>query len=569
MKKISILLELLLLLVFFGIGIFRGEETLVQKQSVSVEENQVIEEFKVSPGVYRVAVEVENMSGADAVMAGESAVTDAISADAASAAGHLAEFRLSCVTPANFRALLQNPVKMTAEETTLTYQFYVTSPIEAVQLQASVGENTQPIVFASISVVKTSLGFVMLGVIGLIAFTFLNLLLYFRRLILEKKITLSQQVVVWVLAGSVLLVSSPLLCDYLPLQAGASLSPLLHFSIFGFPPMDVYRMFLIGQQILTAVLLYLLCRKLLQSRYTALFGTVLFLLSPWRIDTIYTGGAYLPVVGSAVFAAFAMLVLCRIKENKNKKRFVVILGILAVLLAVYRLNHIVYESVPIYLYTPQASIGIPGAAEIPVTSQIGKTYLAKALAVELVAIAGMYLLMRNTIKNKKARAVGVLLYVTCPHFLYVLYQLLDWKQALVLAVLPWIYLVMKKLKWKWASIIMGAGTVGLLLWKYYLPYAKAGTEFTLSDFFTMWQFNNGHPGLGLGLLSGVVLVIWSCFADGKKLGAETRALVMVAVVMSLLSTPLFGVTCFLLSVVVSSMCEGLFEKNCTKEIVQN
>ncbi len=553
MKKIIILAELLLVLVFFGIGIFRGEEALVEKQSVSVEENQVIEEFKVTPGVYRVTVEAENL----------------LDVDAASASDGFVEFNLTCATPANFRALLQNPVKMTAEETSLTYQFYVTSPIEAVQLQANVGEITQPIVFTSISVAKTSLGFVMLGVIGLIAFTFLNLLLYFRRLILEKKITLSKQVVVWVLAGSVLLVSSPVLCDYLPVPAGAPLSPLLGRSVLGFPPMDFYRMVMIGQQILTAVLLYLLCKKLVQSRYTALLGTVLFLLSPYRMDVIYGGGAYLPVVGSAIIAAFAMLVLCRIKENKNKKRFVVILGILAVLLAVYRLNHIVYEATPIYLYTPQAVIDIPGIPETPLSPQMGKTYLAKAFVVELVAIAGMYLLLRNTIRSKKAQAVGVILYMTCPHFLYVLYQLLDLKQALVLAILPWIYLVMKKLKWKWMSIVIGIGTIAVLLLKYYLPYAKAGAAFTLSDFFTMWQFNNGHPGLGLGLLLGVVLVLWSSFADGIKLGTENRALLVVAVVMSLLSTPLFGVACFLLSLVVSSVFETLFQKNCTKEIVQN
>ncbi len=186
----------------------------------------------------------------------------------------------------------------------------------------------------------------------------------------------------------------------------------------------------------------------------------------------------------------------------------------------------------------------------------------------------------NLFRDKTAIAVGVLLYMTCPYRIYLYYDKAALGMAAAWALIPFvlgeiILLYQKKLTWQrvlgiaTAYALIGyadgilmflvAGVVVLYsLWQkkwmgllpilvgeylflpgaiYWLRYLlKDGMEawelpldsivsrgYSLGQFFSGWTYTPGRPGLGLGIMGALILLIWGSFTEkdcalGKKYG---------------------------------------------------
>ncbi len=339
MKKICIAIELLLVLLFVGIGCFRNQEIMVETRGMTLTESSTLAECSVTPGVYRVLVEAQIPEG-----------------------GNI-EFHIVPASETKFRGLLSNAVNMRAGQQEMSFEFYVTASHEKVQLNGGIQEGTPAAEIGSIKIVKTNLGFFMLAVLTLMVSVGINLFLNFYKLVREKKISAVDQVVVWVLLGCVLLASSPLLSDAMGIKGDTPfhlmrieglkhslmqlnqfpirvqsywmfdhgyqvssfygdlfLLPAAFLRICGFSMMETYRMFVVGLQISTAIITYFCFKKCVEHSYGALFGTVLYMLAPYRIYNFYNRGA----IGECMGMTFFPLVICGIylllcKEEQEEK----------------------------------------------------------------------------------------------------------------------------------------------------------------------------------------------------------------------------------------------------------
>lgn len=340
MKKILYAIELLFVLLFVGIGCFRPQETIADVTRMELKESATVAEFAAAPGVYRVMVEAEIPQG-----------------------GNI-EFSVIPASATKFRGLLQNAVNMRAGQKELCYEFYVTTSHELLQLGGRLEDGSPQAEIISLQIMRTNLGFFMLAILTLLCSVGINLFLHFYKLVQEKKISIPQQVVVWVLMGCVLIASAPLLSDAMGIKGDTPFHlmrieglkhSLLHMEQFpirvqdywmfdhgyqvsmfygdlfllpsallricGFSMMETYRMLVIGLQIATALITYFCFKKCVKTPLVALFGTVIYMLAPYRIYNFYNRGA----IGECMGMTFFPLVVCGIylllHEEETKEEY--------------------------------------------------------------------------------------------------------------------------------------------------------------------------------------------------------------------------------------------------------
>lgn len=180
-------------------------------------------------------------------------------------------------------------------------------------------------------------------------FGVLDFFVYFRKGIIDGRITKKQQVVFWTMTAGVLLAYFPYLTDYFSIGADSIFhwgrvayladelrlgrafpvrvestwlyghgyaSPVFYGDLFlyipacirllGFSVMSSYKIFVLLVLILTAVIAYYAFKKCVKDEYAALFGSMVYLLIPYHLFNIYSRGA----VGEYLAMTFLPLVCC-------------------------------------------------------------------------------------------------------------------------------------------------------------------------------------------------------------------------------------------------------------------
>lgn len=320
-----VLIEIICIFLAF-LGCFREEKLIyyIQGKDMLQQEQQYSSEcMRLSPGVYQVRVlsSIQNEQSMFIEMKSDTGF---------------------------FQSLKGNGVNIFPNEGYTDFEVYITDTIPSAYLQCDfTGGNAD--MLRELSVYKLNWGSRIAAFWLIIIFALLDMMLLYRKKILEGKISVEQQVVFWVLLGGVLLTYFPYFTDYFSFGADTayhllrieglkesllqgdmfpirvhgycnyghgSLIPAFYSDLFlyipallrliGFPIMSAYKMFVFMIILVTAVISYVSFKKCIQDTYAALFGSVVYLLTPYHILNFYTRGA----MGEYLAMAFMPLVCC-------------------------------------------------------------------------------------------------------------------------------------------------------------------------------------------------------------------------------------------------------------------
>lgn len=272
MKKWIYLAELLLIVAMVVFGLMRKEETVLSMRDIPLQEAFVSEQFAVTPGVFEVRVTT--------TVPKESTLN----------------FVVQSTEETNFRGLMSNAVNMSGGEECLIYEFYATEELESLCFTSTpinVAKNAD--VQGDITIVQTGKGWIALAMVCLIVLVPVHGILYFRRLVQEKRVGKEQQVVAWVIAGAVLLSCIPCVADCL-LQTGREATyqsgglfvlPAVFLRLCGLSVTTVYQVTAFWASAATAVIAYICFYKCVRERYGALAGAVIYVLNPYRLYSLY------------------------------------------------------------------------------------------------------------------------------------------------------------------------------------------------------------------------------------------------------------------------------------------
>ena len=261
-----------------------------------------------------------------------------------------------------YKTLRGNSVTVFSHNDDLTFSVWVLDKVHSAYVQCQF-YNGGPESLVSLEVYRTNKGNRILFFLALVFFAALDVMLEFRRRILEGLVPKKQQVVFWVLVAGVLLAYFPYMTDYMLLgedtmlhvnriaglkeilEHGHAVSmfygdlflffpAVLHF--IGFSLMTSYKLFVLALLTATAIIAYRAFYKCVKDEYAALFGSMFYLLIPYHIFNVYSRGAigeclamtFLPVVACGMYLLYTE----DVKSTSYKKyKWYLIGGISAVL----------------------------------------------------------------------------------------------------------------------------------------------------------------------------------------------------------------------------------------------
>jgi len=326
----------IILLFFLLPGCFKREEILFEDKNINLlpgteTELYESESIELRSGVYQVRIEAENVEG-----------------------GTL--FANVYSEQSNFRSLRCNGSPMYERQTYIDFEVYTLGKIDNayVEIRSSCVEN---VTLKTVEVYRLNWGARILLFWYIVGCMLLDGMLIFRSGILEGRIKKEQQVVFWGLLFSVLLAYYPYFTDYIsgahdiffhllrieglketllqgsqfPVRVqsywlydhGYAVSSFygdifllipVFFRLVGFPLMTAYKMFVFMIMTVTALITYLSIKRCVKHKYAALFGTLVYVLAPYRLYNFYNRGA----LGEALAMIFLPLVICGMYELYTK-----------------------------------------------------------------------------------------------------------------------------------------------------------------------------------------------------------------------------------------------------------
>lgn len=328
---ILLAVELLVVVILLP-GVLRKEELMYffEGQDLQISDMQsegtveaYVRGLTLTPGVYRVRVE--------AGLEKEQVLSVEIKCD-----------------NAPFKALRTNVIPIYSGDDLVEYEVWVSDKLSDAYVKYNfINGNVGNLKL--LTVCKTAMGNRMLLSVVALFFSVLDGMLFFRKKILEGKVTRKQQVVFWTLLTGIFLAYFPYLTDYCNIGADTAFhwsrieylkNSLLQGGAFpvriqntwlsdhgyavslfygdlflyipallrllGFPLMTAYKFFVFLIFAATAVIAYFSFRKCVKEEYAALFGSMIYLLIPYHIQNIYNRAA----VGECLAMAFLPLVCC-------------------------------------------------------------------------------------------------------------------------------------------------------------------------------------------------------------------------------------------------------------------
>lgn len=248
-----------------------------------------------------------------------------------------------CYETGPYRAVKTNSVTVFPNDGCIDFKAYVSYEIPDAYLQFSF-EYMDISGVLQVDVWRTNAGSRMLLFAVLCGFAILDGMLIFRKRILEGSVTREQQIVFWTLTAGVLLAYFPFMTDYVQ-NAGNGMESYLNrlgwqddplfyipatFVKIGFSLMTAYKAFALLVSAVTAWGAYYSFKKCVENEYAALFGSMVYLLTPYRLFSLYgranlgefVSMMFLPLIAGGVYC------LCA-----KKKTVLSLLGGLVLLLA--------------------------------------------------------------------------------------------------------------------------------------------------------------------------------------------------------------------------------------------
>lgn len=247
-----------------------------------------------------------------------------------------------CYETGPYRAVKTNSVTVFPNDEYIDFKAYVSYEIPDAYLQFAF-EYMDISGVQQVDVWKTNAGARVLLFSVFCGFLLLDGMLIFRKRILEGRVTGQQQLVFWTLTAGVLLAYFPFMTDYVQnagkgmegylSRLGCQSDPLLYipavFMKIGFSLMTAYKAYALLVTAATAWSAYYSFRKCVENEYAALFGSVVYLLAPYRLFSLYDRAnlgefvsmMFLPLIGGGLYC------LCT-----KKKTVLLLLGGLALLL---------------------------------------------------------------------------------------------------------------------------------------------------------------------------------------------------------------------------------------------
>ncbi len=277
-----------------------------------------------------------------------------------------------------FRALRGNSVTVFPGDTYEEFNVYVVDKVSNAYVQCGFFD-TDAHALEKLEVSKSNLGDRMLLFGVLIVSAALNFMMLLRKRILEGRVTAKQQVVFWTLTAGILLAYFPYLTDYFSFGADTiyHLGRITHLKntleqgvifpvriqstwlydhgyatsmfygdlflyipaflmVIGFSIMTSYKLFVLVVTIATAMITYHCFKKCVKEEYAALFGSMIYLLTPYRVFNVYSRGAvgeylammFLPLVCCGMYLLYSEDVASR---DYKKYKWYVVLGMSGIL----------------------------------------------------------------------------------------------------------------------------------------------------------------------------------------------------------------------------------------------
>lgn len=327
--KVLYVAEAVILLVVFLFG-FRQERTLYtlsgQEIPALTESGEYEgESFSLTPGVYRITLRAE--LGAEESL-----------------------FAEICSEQTYYKALRANRVNMSGGQTEQSFLVYVLDRIPAVNLRCGFS-GTGAEALSELTLRKTALGSRMLFLLFLTGFLCLDFLLWFRRQVLAGKISKKKQVAFWSLLIGSFIGVLPCFTDYISfgvdtgyhLQRIAFLADTLReggqfpvriqstwmyghgyatslfygdfflylpalWNLAGFSTVTAYKLLILFMTLGTAAISWFSFYACVREEYPALAGSLVYLLMPFRLFSIYNKGA----MGECLALMCLPLVVCGI-----------------------------------------------------------------------------------------------------------------------------------------------------------------------------------------------------------------------------------------------------------------
>lgn len=248
----------------------------------------------------------------------------------------------------NYKSLRNNGMIIFAGNDQARFLVYVLERIPGAYVHCTFTESDIDSL-VQVELYQTKLGNRMFLFLLVTGFLLADFLIWFRRGIVEKKISGKQQVVFWTLTAGVLIAFFPYLTDYITFGADSvyhisriaflkdslqqgSLIPvrmqctwlcghgyatsLFYGELFlyipallmliGFSIMAAYKIFIVIVLAATAAIAYFCFNKCVEDEYAALFGSMIYLLTPYHLLNIYNRAA----VGEYLAMTFYPLVCC-------------------------------------------------------------------------------------------------------------------------------------------------------------------------------------------------------------------------------------------------------------------
>lgn len=252
----------------------------------------------------------------------------------------------------SFRTLRCNGSNMFANQDYLDFEVYALETIDNAYITCDfIGANQAFI--NSMEIYRVNWGARMLLAVLMATFALIDALILFREGILNGTVKKEQQIVVWVLVAGVLLAYFPYLTDYMNLgddtafhllrieglkesllqgerfpvkvqnywlyDHGYAVSAFygdlflyipVMLRLIGFSILTSYKFFVFLVMVATAAIAYYSFKRCTDHTYAALFGSLIYMLAPYRIYNFYNRGA----VGEYLAMAFMPLVICGMYE---------------------------------------------------------------------------------------------------------------------------------------------------------------------------------------------------------------------------------------------------------------
>ena len=328
LKKYKLLLIQLLILMLCVPFCFSKNQLVISESNITLEggpsSQYISPTFDVTPGVYKVYISKGTGTGTVFCHTNE-------------------ENKLT------FHALRYNALHLSESTPYAETNIYVTSKINDVYIGYETSDSTSESI--GIEVYRTNIGMRILSTLLLLCFSLFDLILWFRKSIITKKSDTQQQIIVYGLSLGILTVFLPYLSDYLYLGTNSLqfyseilafnnqpfhnnllfVIPYLLLSI-GFPFQTAYKIFVLCILIATSVITYFSFKLCHKDKYSALSGTLVYILAPYSINMLYTEASpdiyiallFLPLIACGIYNLFF-----EDTDNTNYKKykFIIIIGL--------------------------------------------------------------------------------------------------------------------------------------------------------------------------------------------------------------------------------------------------